>query len=467
MFRVLLSLLFLVVAALGALGVHVGIEKAAQPFHDDIDARVQSSAPAYERSQRLRELVLADFAQAVAGSEVGAYLDVLASERARMLKIEAEAYQAHPGAPEGGAAYEARKGWISAQTEFLSALSQRLAERIEHRVGARFWETHPREAFLKKFTDDLTACNATSVSTCFFRLTFYPLESVVRGITSDGSGRVKPDLVVVTDDRGTGIADVDKPKWSDDTRFSERYPLIRKARDGARARDIVKRDGGSSYYFVVATPVNAGESFSGTVVVGVEIDDGFIRDESWALGFDVSYLDGAKLIRSTLSAEDQKIILHNIPPRSENAKPVFYNGDEMAAEFVPVTGNYSSGDIKVVTSRLRAPIRRAAGAAQLYVWLYATLMFFVAGGLLYWLARAPHSAAGRAGQRAARGHEREPGLRVQFRQLGPALDVIRRLAQPHGGHLARRQHRRGRARRVPGRPSRRRQVRRQAHRGLR
>lgn len=388
MFRMLLSLIFLVVAALGALGVHLGIEKAAQPFDKDINERVEASAPAYVRSQRLRELVLADFAGAVADSEVGAYLDVLASERARMLKIETDSYQAHPGSPEGGPAYEARKGWISAQTDFLSAMSDRLAARIEHRVGPKFWETHPREAFLKQFTDDLTACNATSVSTCFFRLSFFPLESVVQRITADGSGRVKPDLVVLTDDRGTGIADVDKPKWSDDTRFSERYPLIRKTRTGARSRDIVQRDGGNSYYFVVAVPVAAGEDFSGTVVVGVEIDDGFIRDESWALGFDVSYLDGSKLIRSTLSGDNQKIILHNIPQRSESAAPVFYDGEALAAEFVPVSGNYSSGDIKVVMSRLREPVRHATGIAQLYVWLYGALMFFVAGGLLYWLTRA-------------------------------------------------------------------------------
>ncbi len=388
MFRVLLSLIFLAVAALGALGVHVGIDKAAQPLDEDINARVQASAPAYERSQRLRELVLADFAQAVASSEVGAYLDVLTGERARMLKIEADAYQTHPGAPEGGAAYEARKGWISAQTEFLTAMSDRLAARIEHRVGPRFWETHPKDVFLKRFTDDLTACNATSVSTCFFRLSYYPLESVARRITADGSGRVKPDMVVITDDRGTGIADIDKPKWSDDTRFSERYPLIRKAREGTRARDIVQRDGSNSYYFVVAVPVTAGDSFSGTVVVGVELDDGFIHDESWALGFDVSYLDGSKLIRSTLSAEDQKPVLHNIPPRSEGAKPVFYDGEGMAAEFIPVVGNYSNSDIKVVLSRLRTPVRHATARAQIYVWLYGVLMFFAAGGLLYWLARA-------------------------------------------------------------------------------
>ncbi|MEZ4269174.1 MAG: hypothetical protein R3F39_22690 [Myxococcota bacterium] len=387
MFRLLLSLLFLVVAALGALGVHLGIEKATQPLDQDTDARVQASGPVYERSQRLRELVLSDFAQAVASSEVGAYLDVLASERARMLKIEADAYAAHPGAPEGGAAYEARKGWISAQTEFLDALSTRLAERIEQRMGVEYWVAHPREAFLKQFTDTVAACNATSVSTCFFRLSFYPLETAVKRLTAEGAGRVKPDMVVVTDDRGTGIADVDKPKWSDDTRFSERYPLIRGAREGARARDIVQRDGGNSYYFVVAAPVMAGANFSGTVLVGVEIDDGFIRDESWALGYEVSYLDGSKLIRSTLNAEDQKEILHNIPPRSEKAAPTFFAGADLAAQFVPVTGNYSSGDIKVVLARPRGPIQHATGTAQLYVWLYAALMFFVASGLLYWLAR--------------------------------------------------------------------------------
>jgi hypothetical protein len=388
MFRLLLSLLFLVVAALGALGVHLGIEKASEPLELALDARVQGSAQSYKHAQRLRELVLADFAQAIASSEVGAYLDVLASERARMLKVEADAYQAHPGPPEGGPAYDARKGWISAQTEYIDAMSQKLAERLERRVGARFWEANPREAFLKQFAENLAACSATSVSTCFFRLTFYPLESVVGRIATTGATRTKPDMVVVTDDRGTGVADVDKPKWSDDTRFSERYPLIRRARDGAVVRDIVQRDGGNSYFFVVAAPVLADGAFSGTVLVGLEIDEGFIREESDALGLQVSYLDGSKLIRSTLSADDQKEVLHNVPPRGEDPQPVFFRGDDMAALFVPVLGNYSAGDIKAVLAQVRGPILSAVGTSQLYVWLYAGLMFLVAGGLLYWLARA-------------------------------------------------------------------------------
>ncbi|MCB9728977.1 MAG: hypothetical protein H6744_07400 [Deltaproteobacteria bacterium] len=388
MFHMLLSLLFLVVAAVGALGVHMGVEKAAQPLEQRLDAEVQGSTQAYSRSRRLRDLTLADFAQGVAQSEVGAYLDVLSSERARMLDIEAKAYAAHPGAPEGGPAYDERKGWVSAQTEYLDAMSQKLAERIERRVGPSFWTTHPRDAFLEKFRDTLTACSATAVSNCFFRLTFYPLEDVVRRLTNDDNKRSKPDMVVVTDDRGTGLADVDQPKWSDDTRFSERYPLIRKAREGVIARDVVQRDGGNSYYFVVAAPVMAAGSFSGGVLVGMEIDDGFIREEKAALGFEVSYLDGQKLVRSSLPKDEQQEILHNVPPRSEEAKVSFLDTEQMAAQFIPITGIYSAGDIKVVLSRLREPIQHVTSTIETYVWLYAVLMFLVVGGLLFWMRRA-------------------------------------------------------------------------------
>ena len=83
---------------------HVGLVEAR------LRQNVSKTYMGYERVKKLRDLQMKEMAASIAGSEIGAYLGVLADYRKRMLEVEAEVYQAIPGPPNDEALQETRVG---------------------------------------------------------------------------------------------------------------------------------------------------------------------------------------------------------------------------------------------------------------------------------------------------------------------------------------------------------------------
>ena len=387
MFRLLLSLIYLALTVIGAIVVHLAVTEAAEPVDQRLESRVEVSHVGYTALKRLRDLQLRDLATGLAKSELRAYLGVLEDNRQRMLELEADVYNTHPGDVTDESLLAQRKAFVGERKEFLDGFAESLAARVEATKGKSFWEKRPRQDFVADTREVLTVCSAYSVSQCFFRMAYYPLKDLVDQIRRDNPYGVRPDLVVVTDDRGTGLANADRAKWSDDSRFAESHELIRKVREGVITRDVIQLDGKDSYYFVTAAPIFEGDTFRGAVLVGVEIDDGLLRNESQIMGLKVSYLDGSKLIRSGLGADLRDELTHNLPPRSEEPTLFKVSTDRLVAQFLPLTGNYSNHDVKAVVVGHRAEVMEPIDTIQTYIPLYGLMMFLVGMALFMWIIR--------------------------------------------------------------------------------
>lgn len=383
MFRLLLSLIYLALTFSGAILFYLSVDEVAEPLDVNLRSDVEVSHIEYNAVKRLRDLQLRDLASGVAQSEIKAYLSVLMDKRNEMLKLEAKAYEAAPGEAD----VAGRQAFLEGQEEFLSDFSLSLASHLEVIHGKGAWSDANREEFVKKTEEDLADCMALSVPKCLFEFTYKPLKQLVEGVVADNPYGIRPDLVIVSDDRGTGLADFNKPKWSNDTAFSERYSLISKVKEGVIARDVVQLDETDRFFFVAAAPVMDGDVFRGTVMVGVEIDESLLREEGQTTGWNVSYFDGQKLIRSSLSEPMTTELTLNIPPKTEEMKLFSLNTENLAAQFVPVGGNFSNHDVQVVLSRSRADLLAPIGTIKSLVWLYGLMMFLIGMALFIWIIR--------------------------------------------------------------------------------
>ena len=386
--RLMIILIYAALTTVGAMTMYLAVESNRKDVDSRLRSGIEVSHKAYQTSARLREVELRDLAAALTGSEVGAYLSVLEDHRADMIEIEGEVYRQFPGSADDEALRADREDHVRSKTEFLDTFSTELADRIEALKGsAAAWEHKPRTQFVQDTKEALSVCNAHAVSTCFFRLTWFPLKDVVDEIRRDNPYGVRPDLVVVTDNRGTGLADADQPRWSNDTRFAERYPLMQGVRQGVILRDVLRLEGSDRYFFVAAAPVFDGGLYRGAVLVGVEIDDGLLNEESQALGWKVSYLDGTKLLRSNLSLDRQNELLINLPPRSAEPKLHTFTSDRLVAQFVPLTGNFANKDIIVALSADREEALESVNFMKQMIILYGILLFLIGTILIFGVIR--------------------------------------------------------------------------------
>ncbi|MGM0578266.1 MAG: hypothetical protein ACQEXJ_21260 [Myxococcota bacterium] len=387
MFRLLLSVIFFALTLIGAIVVYLAVNEAAEPLEQRLESGVQISHQGYGTIQRLRDLQMRDLASGIAESRVQANLSVLTEYRDEMLDLEAEVYEQFPGDVDDETLHGKRRAWVAEHAGFLDRMVEDLAARMEAMGEEEIWADSSREEWKEGRREALEFCSAIAVSNCFFRLTYFPLKEITDRIRKDDPYGIRPDFVVVTDERGTGLADVTRPKWSDDTRFAERYPLVRKTREGVITRDVIRLEEDDAYYFVTAAPMFDGDAYRGSVLAGVEIDDGLLEGESRALGWKVSYFDGKKLIRSSLTDRLRSEMLHNLPPRTEEPRLFFLRTEHMVAQFVPVTGNYTNADIKVAISGDREAFLAPIDTIESYIWLYGALMFLIGMGLFTWVIR--------------------------------------------------------------------------------
>lgn len=387
MFRLLLSVIYFALTLIGAIAVYLAVDEASEPLERRLESGVQVSHKGYRTIQRLRDLELRDTASGIASSRVQAYLSVLSAYRDEMLSLEAEVYDAHPGDVDDEEAYADRLAYVRENAGFIGDMVDDLAERAEALGTEEIWQNQTREQWRADRRRDLEFCNAIAVSDCFFRMTYYPLNDVVGELERNDTYGIQPDLVIVTDERGTGIADADRPKWSDDTRFAERFPLVRKTRDGVITRDVIRVDGGDNYYFAAAAPIFSDGTYRGAVLVGVEIDDGLLTEESQTLGWKLSYFDGNKLIRSALEEPLRQELTHNLPPRSEESRLFFLRTEKIVAQFVPVTGSYTNHDVKVAVAGDRTQFLAPIDTIKSYIWLFGALMFLIGMALFIWVIR--------------------------------------------------------------------------------
>jgi len=373
MFRLVLISIFAVLTLVGGMTLYSAVEQATEPMEERLKGRVQLSHKAYGAVADLRDAQLAAMADDFGQSEVQAYMAVLEGHRTAMLKIEGDAFTRFPG--DQDEIRLDRASFIAGQEEFMASFSEDIAKRLELIRGASAWKEQPREAFVKLTREELASCIAIAVDQCMFSMTYNPLKDEADDIRNTNRHGMRPDLVIVADARGTGRADVDRPKWSKLDGFSEQFPLLRKAKAGRLVRDVIELDG--KQFFVAAAPVTDAGVFVGTLLVGVAIDGALLTEESQTLGWKVSYLDGQKLIKSSLSEPLQEELRLNLPKRSEDPQLALVETDRIMAQVIPLKGAYSNQDVMAVLSADRAELLEPIENIKSVVPLFSLFAFLV------------------------------------------------------------------------------------------
>lgn len=379
MLRLRVTLTFLVITLLGVTIAYMFLSARQTSRREALREDVDQSYNAYVQVKRLRDLELRDTAEAVGHSDVVVYLAVLEEFRQQMLEIEGQIYAKHRDNVEG------RIAAVRGMTAFLDEFTRELADRMERLRGPEAWAENPRDAFIAKSRQELIRCQAQAVSQCFFQFTYYPLMAAVDRVAATNGSGFKPDIVVVTDERFTGIANHGQPKWSDRTRFGEQYPIVRAAAKGRIVRDIGKFEAGTTgTYFLTAAPLLDGmHHLRGAVLVGKEIDDKLLAQEKLLLGHDVTYFAGQDPIRSTLGPHESAGVKHVAPPlvQGSTENKVVESGD-LIADFIPVAGNWSNQTVRVAVSA--NPSKRLAALSHLKVFIpLVAFAFFVLGTLAF------------------------------------------------------------------------------------
>jgi hypothetical protein len=387
MFRLFLSVVYLALTILATSLIYVSVDSASEPVGKRLEVRIGHSHKGYSHARQLRELQLRDLADGIAHSEIGAYLAVLGDFRNRMLELEAEIYGNFPGSVDDEGLQQQRRDYVKDKTDYLNEFTDSLSRRIEALHGKSAWKDRPRADFVASTKETLIDCSSRAVAHCFHKLTYQPFKNLVTEMSETYQFGIRADLAILSDARGTGLANANDPKWSNITSYAEQHALLNKVREGKIVRDVVPFGGTDAYYFVSAAPIFSGDAYRGAVMVGVQIDDGLVQEESMSIGWDVSYIKGKSLIRSRLSDEHKAEVLNNLPGRSLDAARRAQKTKGLEIQFVPLTGNYSNHDLWAVISGSRDEVMAPIHQIKRYIPLMGIMMFLIGMGLFMWTIR--------------------------------------------------------------------------------
>lgn len=394
MFRLKLTLTFLVV-----IGTMVGLGMMAVSaekgrIEERLEERVRASHKVYEEMHELRQLRMLSFARDIASSRVKAYVTTLDEFREDLAAVEAEVLRTVPGDPSDEIKAKRQKYVESAPEgsaahKLMTSFPDRLAAYLESLEGPRAWEAQSKADFVADTRKELAGCAAGFAATlCPYRFAYNPLSEIVEKMRQSNDYGVRPDLVVLTDDRGIGLAHADDPKWSYKTGFGKRYGALQSVREGRAMRDIVEFGDdaikASGVYFVISYPLMQQGRFRGLLLVGVQIDKALIDRESEVLGFPVTYIDGGKIFRSNLPDTLHTPVQGNAPRVAEDTELTTTRAGGLLIEYVPLTGNANNRDVHVAISGDPAPLTAPLSGLTTWAVLIGVGLFFFGLGFFIW-----------------------------------------------------------------------------------
>lgn len=405
MFRIIISVAFVIITAALGFAFHEVIDGQKEPVTTQLKERVVESHKGYELLASLRQLQMERIVTELTHSDVAAYLSVVDENRGSFYDLEVLVNQTFPAPAsellENETLLKKRRDYIDDSpacvlntgkgeeidetqcTDFVDDVADGITTRVGVIRGDDAWAKQSMEDFREDTRNAILDCaKIYAVSSCFYLMTSEPLKRLVNDIRAnpDGYG-VNPDLVVLTDKRGAGLANPDKPNWSEivakDKLFADGHPVVRRTKDSGIVQDVLQIDGAGDYYFVSAAPILDGKTYRGAVMVGVAIDEILLAEESQVMGWQVSYLDGRKLISSSLAEEQRQELLFNLPPRRETPEVFFSATDNLDANFLPLTGNTFNHDVQVVLSANRTAALASLTTVNTFLPLFVAVLILV------------------------------------------------------------------------------------------
>lgn len=378
-----LKLILIVVVALIGLAF-VGtrlIEGAADDGQSRLRDDVTRAERAFAASRRNVELELFGLATELSRSDVAAWLGVVQDHEDKLIALERELYQAVPGAVSDEAKALVRAKWVEEHHgPVLERLANEVVERLERFRGVAVWKVRPRHEVAAEARKMLVLCNAVGYNNCVFRFAHYPLrERVLEVRDAPRMSSVGPDVAIVVNEDGIGIADADVSQWSDVKDYADKVPAVVEAlATGAAVRDIGRLPNREGWFSIAVAPIVEGASRRGAVLIAAPLDLERLRKDRDFVGLDVGWLIGGELAMTTLPTEDAHTLSLELKEVGDIKQASLVDGGSFVSSVSPVVGNVSMHDARLLVTVPRDLHRPTFESAIAWSWFFALLIAVLA-----------------------------------------------------------------------------------------
>lgn len=378
-----LKLILIVTVALIGLSFFVTrlFDGVAESERGQLREEVTRAERAFSAIKRNMELELFGLATELARSDVAAWLGVVQDHEERLIALERELYQAVPGSVSDEAKASARARWIEQNHgPLMERLANEVADRLERFAGVAVWKVRSRLEVVAEAKKMLVLCNAVGFNNCVFRFAHYPLRERVLAIREAPRVRsVGPDVAIVVNEDGRGIADADVSQWSDVKDYADKVPAVVEAlASGAAVRDIARLPNRDGWFVLAVSPIVEGATRRGAVLIATPLDLERLRKDRDFVGLDVGWLFGTELAMSTLPSEDAHTLSVELKEAGELSRASLVEGAHFIAAVAPLSGNVSMRDARLVVAAPRDLHREAIASAVAWTWVFAALFLLIA-----------------------------------------------------------------------------------------
>ncbi len=382
----MLRLKLVLVVTLALIALAFTATQVLEGLRSDGEARLREDVAlanrAFNASHRNVQLELFSLAKELARSDVAAWLGALQDHEETLLALEKEVYAAIPGgvADEGKAAV--RADWLTRNKQPLfDAIANEVADRLERFGGVTIWKERSRLEVVAEAKKMLVLCNAVGFNNCVFRFGHYPLRERVLAIReAPRTATVGPDVAILINDSGIGIADADVSKWSDIKEYADKVPAVIEAlATGSAVRDIGRLPNREGWFILAVAPIVEGAVRRGAVLVATPLDPDRLRRDKEFVGFDVGWVMGGNLALTTLEKEESAGLASELESvRDAVTQHAIVDGERFVTALMSVPGNVSMPDIRLAVIAPRDHHTSVIDAAVAWVWGMA-LLFGILG----------------------------------------------------------------------------------------
>jgi hypothetical protein len=284
---------------------------------------------------------------------------------------------------------ENRVKHVKEASSFLQSFSDTLADKLGVLKPDYFAKEGSRKELEDQTQTTLANCLASSVTTCLFKMTYFPLADEAMPDVLAANPGARLDFVMLLDSKGVGRAHSRNPKWSNDVSLPDRYPVIFAAlKDPTRPyRDLIYFEDSEKHTLVVVVPIREEGRALGFVALGRAIDSAMVEQDGKLMNADLTMINGDVVVASTLTAQADLEELRAKGRQLSSATHQAFQTDHLLVSTWPYTGNYTNNGMRAAFTRSIDQLTGFVGDSILWLVILALVGGIVGLSLLQIIVR--------------------------------------------------------------------------------